>query len=327
VSVFAEDAIIPLPAASIRARSRPWAVVGVWAWESALSLLGSVPAVALVRAAYGRHPQGDAPLWDPGSLPLLGLLSREANGVRAATASAALVLLLASVAGLVPMAALMISISTSTPEGRAIGGPRTIEGALRVFRPLALLLGGVGVAQGVVVALALLLGEGTQSWTSPSLGEALGQQIAIGLGAVILALAVALGLVHDLARAAVIRFAVGPIGALTAGTRALRRAPIAVSWSWLWRALASVVPIAAVSLLADRIGGRGGIALIVLAALHQAVILSRVALRASWLAKAMRTVEDIGPIAYGEAEGADPSEHGAPRRPPDRGGYLEARER
>jgi hypothetical protein len=319
-----DEDVVPLPAASIRARSRPWAVTGVWAWESALSLVGAVPAVALVRATYGRHPQGDAPLWDPGSLPLLGLLSREANGVRAATTSAALVLLLGSVVGLVPMAALMISISTATRGGRSIGGPRAAEGALRAFRPLALLLAVVWVAQGVVVAVALFLGAGTQSWANRSMGDALAQQMAIGLGAVILIAAVALGLVHDLARAAVVRFGVGTLSALTSGTKALWRAPIAVTWSWIWRALASVVPIVAVSLLADRIGGRGGIALFVLAALHQSVILSRVALRASWLAKAMRTVEDVSRVGYDEADGSDPSE---PDRPTGAGRYFEASDR
>jgi hypothetical protein len=319
-----DEDVVALPGSSIRARSRPWAVIGVWAWESAVSVLGSVPAVALVRAAYGRHPEGDAPLWDPGALPLLGLLSREANGVRAATTSAAFVLLLASVAGLVPMAALMVSMSRATRDGRAIGGPRTLEGALRAFRPLALLLAMLSLAQGAVVAVALLLGEGTQSWASRSLGEALAQQTAIGIGAVLLVPAVALGLVHDLARAAVIRFGVGTMSALTAGTRALWRAPIAVSWSWGWRALASVVPIVAVSLLADRIGGRGGVALVVLAAIHQSVILSRVALRASWLAKAMRTVEDVSRITFGEEDGPDPGEPERPARPSH---YLEASDR
>lgn len=319
----ADEDIVVLPGSSIRARSRPWAVVGVWAWESAISVVGSVPAVALVRAAYGRHPAGDAPLWDPGSLPLLGLLSREANGVRAATTSAAFVLLLASVAGLVPMAALMVSMSRTTRDGRAIGGPRTFEGALRAFRPLALLLAMLWLAQGVVVAVALLLGEGTQSWASRSLGEALAQRTAIGIGAVLLVPALALGIIHDLARAAVVRFGVGTMSALTAGTRALWRAPIAVGWSWGWRALAAVVPIVAVSLLADRIGGRGGVALVVLAALHQSVILSRVALRASWLAKAMRTVEDVSRIADGDENGPD---RGEPERPA-RLSYLEASER
>ncbi len=295
--------IIPLPTSSIHARSRPRAIIGVWAWESSLALLGCAPAVALVRAAYGRHSEGDAPLWRPGSLPLLGLLSREANGVRAATTTAALTLLLATVAGLVPLAALMFSISRSTLDGRAIGGARSVDGALRMFRPLALLLGVVGVGQGLVVGAAFLLGESALSWTHVSLGEARAQQLAIALGAAVLLGAVALGVVHDLARAAVIRFELRAMPALAVGARALRRRPIAVGWSWTWRLIASLTPLVAVALLADRIGGRGGIALIVLALLHQSVILSRVALRASWLAKAMRTVDGVAASETLEGKG------------------------
>jgi hypothetical protein len=285
--------VVPLPTMSIHARSRPRAIIGVWAWESSLALVGCVPAAALVRAAYGRHSAGDAPLWRPGALPLLGLLSREANGVRAATTTAALILLLATVAGLVPLAALMITISRTTLDGRAIGGARSVEGALRTFRPLALLLVVFGVGQGLVVGTAFLLGESAQSWTQVSLGEARAQQLALVLGAAVLLGAVALGVVHDLARAAVIRFELRPMVALVVGARALRRRPIAVGWSWTWRFLASLAPLVAVAWLANRIGGRGGIALIVLAGLHQSVVLSRVALRASWLAKAIRTVDSL----------------------------------
>jgi hypothetical protein len=289
---------IPLASSSVRARARPRAVIGVWAWETALSLMGSLPAVALVRSAYGRHPRGDAPLWDAGALPLLGLLSREANGVRAATTTAAVALLLGATLGLVPMAALMVSISTATRDGRAIGGAQTAHGALRVLRPLAVLLLVVGLGQGVVVGCAFLLGAGAQSWAHRSLGEALAQQLALALGAAVMLGAVALGVTQDLARAAVVRFELGAMRALGVGASALRHAPFAVSWSWAWRTAASAAPIVAVAWLADRIGGRGGVALVVLAALHQCVILARVALRASWLAKAIRTVDGLAPAIF-----------------------------
>ncbi len=51
---------------------RDRAVLGMWAWETALSLAGSLPAA--LRAAYGHHPEGDAPLVDPGSAPTARLL-------------------------------------------------------------------------------------------------------------------------------------------------------------------------------------------------------------------------------------------------------------
>jgi hypothetical protein len=71
----------------------------------------------------------------------------------------------------------------------------------------------------------------------------------------------------------------------------LRREPLALTWSWAWRAAASLVPIVFGSLVAERLGGRGGLALVGLFGIHQTVVLSRVALRASWLAKAMRAVD------------------------------------
>ena len=135
--------IVRRPTAALHARSRPWAVLGMWAWETALSFIATLPAVALVRAAYGRHPDGDASLWAPGALPLLGLLSREANGIRASTTTAAFMLLVAAVAGLVPVAALMISISTAGRDGRSAGASLVLEAAVRTFRPFAILLLGL----------------------------------------------------------------------------------------------------------------------------------------------------------------------------------------
>jgi hypothetical protein len=285
----ASEPVVPLATPSIRARARPRALLGVWAWESVLALLASWPVSALVRASYGRHPLGDAPLWDAGALPLLGLLAREANGVRAATGAACVVLALGVLAGLVPLAALMIAIASAMPDGRPIGGARAIAGALRAFRPFGRLLLLVGIAQGLVVGVAILFGEGTQVWAG-ALGEARAQQLAIAVAGAILLSAVVLGIMHDLARAAVVRLELGAASAFGVGARAFRHAPIGVAWSWSWRGLASIVPVVVVAVLADRLGGRGGMALVVLAVAHQAVVLSRVALRASWLAKALRTV-------------------------------------
>jgi hypothetical protein len=45
------------------------------------------------------------------------------------------------------------------------------------------------------------------------------------------------------------------------------------------------------SLVADRVGGRGGFALFFLFVIHQLAIGTRVALRASWLARALRDVD------------------------------------
>ena len=277
----------------------------MWMWQSALALLGSWPAAALVRGAYGRHPRGDAPLWDGGSLALLGFLSREANGARAAIAAAGVALVVGALAGLLPMGALTMSMAHATREGRAIGAARAIGCALSAFRPFGLLLVVVGVAQGLVVAAAILIGEAAEGLGHAGLGEARAEELGIGVGSIIVLSAVALGVVHDLARAAVVRFDVSGMRALAVGVRTARMAPIAVAWAWSWRALAAVAPILGVAAVADRIGGRGGFALVGLAALHQCVVLSRVALRASWLARALRAVRSPHAAPHTAADEAE----------------------
>jgi hypothetical protein len=282
--------VVSLPGPSIRAIARPRAIAGVWAWETVLGVVGAWSAAALARGAYGRHPSGDAPLWNPGALPLLGMLVREANGVRGALGAAGAVLVVGAFAGLVPLAALMVSMANATRDGRGIGAPRTIEGALQRFRPFAIMLLVVGIGQVLALAMAVLLGQGVRGWTSNWLGEARSQELGIVTGAVVALAAVLLGLVHDLGRAAVVRLDVDAIPALTLGARAFRRAPAATAWAWAWRFLASLVPVAVAAALAGPLGGRAGLALVALAALHQLVVIARVALRASWLGKALRTI-------------------------------------
>ena len=156
------DEVVPREPSAIRARSRPGALVAVWMWQSALALIGSWPAAALVRGAYGRDPRGDALLWDGGSLALLGFLSREANGARAAIGAAGVALVIGAIVGLLPMGALTISMAHATRDGRAIGAARAVGGALHTFRPFALLLVVIGVAQAVAGAAAILIGEAAE---------------------------------------------------------------------------------------------------------------------------------------------------------------------
>jgi hypothetical protein len=286
--------VVALDAASVRARSRPRAVLGLWAYESLLALLAAWPAAALVRSAYGRNPQGDAALWDPGALPLLGLLARESNGVRAALGEAALVLIVGAFVGLVPLAALMASMAHGTPDGGRIGAARAMERAVRALRPFVRLLVIVVIGQGLVLLLAFLLGEGMEGWTRGPLGEARSQQAAIALGGAVAVFALALAVVHDLGRAVVIRRGLDAVHALTVGTGIFGRAPWALGWAWGWRAAAALVPVGVAGVLAGMpatLGGRGGVALLGLAALHQGVVFTRVALRASWLARALRAVD------------------------------------
>jgi len=283
--------LVLLTTASMRARRHPRAVLAVWAWESVLALLAAWPAASLVRAAYGDDPRGDAPLWTPGGHALLDFALSEQHGLRGVTTGAVLVLVVGAVGGLVPMAALMTSIAYATRERRAAGFIRCLTEGLRRFRPMLVLLVVALVAQALVLGVGAAAGTLVESWAHGSMGEARAEQLQGFVLALFLLGASAVGVAHDLARAAVVRFEVRGARALVLGVRTLRLAPLPLWWSWAWRALASVAPVVAVAAVAGPLGSRGAAALLFLVVLHQSVVLARVAFRASWLAKALRAVD------------------------------------
>jgi len=282
--------LVPLPAASVRARRRPWVVVGLWAWQTVLALLAARPAVSLVRAAYGDDPRGDAPLWRPGALPLLDLLARDAHGAAAALGTADAALAVAAVAGLVPTAAAMVAMSYGGRGRPSVGTARALAGGVRALPAFALMFALVGVAQGLLAAAAVAVADVVEAWAHTGLGEARAQQLGVAAAAPCVVAVAALGVMHDVARAGVVRLRLRGFRALTAGVRALREAPVALGWSWTWRATASCLAVVAAALAVGPLGGRGGAALVFVAVLHQAVVVGRVAFRTSWLARALRAV-------------------------------------
>jgi hypothetical protein len=286
----ASQELVLLTTASMSARRHPRAVLAVWAWESVLALLASWPAASLVRAVYGSDPRGDAPLWTPGGHALLDFVLHEEHGLRGVTTGAILVLVIGAVAGLLPMTALMTSIAYATRDRRAVGFVRSVTEGLRHFRPMLVLLVIASVAQALVVGLGAAAGSLVESWAH-GMGEARAGQLEGLVLALFLLGASAVGVAHDLARAAVVRFDVRGVRGVMLGVRTLRLSPLPLWWSWAWRGLASVAPVVAVAAVAGRLGGDGAVAFVFLLVLHQSVVLARVALRASWLAKALRAVD------------------------------------
>lgn len=279
-----------MTAGEVLARRHPWAVLGVWGWQTALAIGASWPASSLVRASYGGPPRRDAPLWDPGAHALLDFLWHNTRAVAPVISAAEIVLIVGAVVGLLPMAAAMFTM-THAPRRPAVAGfVPSISGALRAMPSLLSLLVVVSIAQAATIAIGLVVGESIEAWTHSGLGDARAQRIGVAVGLVFLGAASGLGVVHDLARAAVVRSGASWLRALAFAARIFSRAPLPIGWSWAWRALLSLAPVFAVAAVASRAGGRGGMALWVLAALHQAVAISRVALRASWLASALRSV-------------------------------------
>jgi hypothetical protein len=287
-----QDGLFAAMSSAIQARRHPWVLTGLWAWQTALALAASWPAASLVRATFGAGPRGDAPLWDPGGHALIDFVWHNARGLAPVIASVEVTLVVGAVAGLFPTAAAMFAMTrVARSRRRAEVRARWVDIAARAMPSFLSLLLVMSLAQAIAIGAGVLVGEGVQAWFQSGLGEVRAQCVGVAVCVVFVGVASGLGVVHDLARAAVVRSRLGALRALVVGARIFGAAPLPMWWSWAWRALLSLAPVLGASTVATRVGGRGGVALLLIALLHQAVILSRVALRASWLAKALRSVD------------------------------------
>jgi hypothetical protein len=286
------DRLVLLANGAIRARRRPVMIVLWWALEAALAYALVYPILAFVRGAYGAHPQGDAPLWSPGALSAFDLAVSSRAALPPIIAHVSVIGLAALVLAIFPLGAFLTSVAYTTPDRRAPPLRRVLGRAARAFPALLVLLVGMTLTELFLAGIALLAGGAASSGFTASMGEARAQQLGAATTLVLLLPMAIVGVLHDLARAAVIRFEVGGIQALRLALNTLRRGVFASAWSWAWRAAIAWVPVAMGAFVAGRLGGKAGGALLAIAALHQLVILARVALRASWLAKAMRLVDD-----------------------------------
>jgi hypothetical protein len=306
-----DPSVALLETEAMRARRHPWAIAGLWLWETALALAVSLPVATSVRTAFGDGRLGDASLWRPGGRDLLDFLWHAVRALAPVATSAEIVLVVAAIAGLVPACAAMVAMAYATRDGRHVGLLFSLSAALEKAPAFLLLWAIVTTAQaGLLGAGAAIIGA-VDAWVRSGLGGARTQRLDVAIGVVFVLAASGVGVAHDLARAAVVRFDVGAWRALTIGSRGLDRAPLPVWWSWAWRAAASTLPVLAAALMSMQLGGRGGWALCVLALAHQSAVLSRVALRASWLGCALRTVEAEALSLESGSQGP-----GWPRRPP-----------
>ena len=146
-----------------------------------------------------------------------------------------------------------------------------------------------------VQAVVIAIGSGLASATSSQLLARSGQAQAAQVGGVVALLFVivasVVGVLQDLARTAILRFQVNTRGSFVLAASTFRRAPILLYWSWLWRGAAGIVLLVIGSVMAERLGGRSGGAVVGLFLVHQTIVLGRIALRASWLAQALRSMD------------------------------------
>jgi hypothetical protein len=280
------------PPEEIRARRHPWALLGLWAWQTGLALVVGWPAAALARAACGHEAGADATLWQAGGHVLVDALWHETHALAALTRTAALALLISALAGLVPLAALMAAMAYAAPErGGNAGLARSGAVGLGAFRAFSILLVVLGLAEVAVVGVGVAAAELLESALHQALGEAGAQRFGALVVAAFLVATSAILVTHDLSRAAAVCSRVGGWRALALGVRSFRTSTAPLWWSWAWRTAAGIALVAAGAQVVGRLRADSGWGMLVCVALvHQGIVVSRVALRASWLARALRAV-------------------------------------
>ncbi len=287
----ANDDLVLLATESMRARRRPLPISVLWGWQTLMAALVALPTAAAVASFYGSHPSGDAPLWQPGGLPLVDLFLDAGGARRETVVLAAMVFVGTGFADLVPIASLLASIAFVTRDRRAPPIGATLARGAAAFPTFATLFAMASLAEGTLALVAVVASARLSESILSKLGDARADQTAWLVALAIFALTGVVGVLHDLARASAVRFRVKALRAWQLGLNAMVRAPASVFWSWVWRGLAGWVPVAMGALVATRYGGRGGGPLVALFIVHQVILAGRVAFRASWLAAAMRAVD------------------------------------
>lgn len=314
-----------LESSAIHAR-RPVAIATMFVAELAWALVVATPVHEWAGRVWGSHPDGDAVLFAPGGRDLLMWLGQEGAGLSVTARTAIVLLVVGALILQLPFGALVASLAFGSAgaaapvpagdnaESTPPSPPRThslrMSTAWKVgvgaWLPLTALLAFSAILTVIVLSLGGIVASLVERSLTESLGDARSFTARIVVLALFAAIAAVLGVVVDLARAAAVRdvgigFAEGASRpawsimlrglrtAMSAARKGLGRATL----GWAWRAVAGVALVAVGYAAASVLGGRGGAALPGLFVIHQAVVLGRVALRASWMARALALVASV----------------------------------
>ncbi len=203
----------PLPAV----HARPWAVGVHLAFTAALGLAWSVPLAAAASAVTGAYPRGDAELFDPGAVMLAEAARRVASSFSVIGAAWVVVAVLA-----LPLSFVVLGFVLAQLASRFAAGPRlALARAVRSVPALVVIGLVVLLVDAAVVALLMIAGgEAVRStWPTPPARDL----ARLGLFGVVAVAVLAVGVVHDLARAAAVSGPSRAYGAMRAALRTVVR--------------------------------------------------------------------------------------------------------
>lgn len=282
----ADDSFEPAPAAW----RRPGVVFVVYAYRIVIALVVAMPFALMFGAALGGFPRADALLFDDGAMFLAEVLRRSSSALAPLFTGAVTIIALAAIASIVPLAALIGALGTKgRVTARDLGAM-----ALRPVGPFALLFGAFAFVQAIVFAIFSGIGGALarrSSFETPTGDKIRWAVLFIGFLFVCL-----LGVWHDLARVAVVRDELRFKVALRRGLRTLRMNHVRVFGAWAVRALLGLIGIYAALSIGSRLGVDSSAKVFIGFLVYQASIVLALFLRASWLASAIRHVDQTRPV-------------------------------
>lgn len=283
----------------IRARERPRAIVLVYLWELSWALLVATPLHAWAKRSWGAHPDGDAVLFRAGARELAAWLGSGDEAGAIVIRVTFLLLLVGTLVGQVPLGALVAALI------RRIRATQALSIGVRAWLPLCGVLLIATFVEIVIVGGGLFASSAVDHALRDRMGDARAFGVRLVVVALFVLLAMIVGVVADLARVSIARDVAEQDpdaeprsslsvlrSSLAIALRTMRRRFGAAFLGWTWRTSLGVLLLGLGWTVGSFVGGRGGIVLFLLFLLHQGIVLLRTALRASWLAHALRLTSD-----------------------------------
>lgn len=260
-------------------------VVLLYLHRAIFGLALALPLAATLGFATSRYPRAQAELFDAGALMLLESLRLSRRAVPTVVWSSSTAALAAAAIGLVPLA---VAIAGLGRRGR-VSGAFVLGRAWAHAGTLALLFG-VGFAAQILVGFILMLLAGKLIDVTHIVPPAEDLAFAVLL-MVVLGVVAALGVIRDLAYVAAVHGDRGLYVATSRAVAAFRQRPLRMFFSWLWRAALGFVVVLFAAWLAPAARDASAAMIALGFVIHQLALFALAYARVSWLAAAIRALQ------------------------------------
>ena len=292
----------PTPTPTPRLAKSAVAIALLFGYGVLAAVLAGMPLTEVVRVFYGGHPNGDAPLAEPGALALGDLvLGRGAASFSAALPTSDVLVVLGAIGAHLPFGALLAHLAK---QGQGTLRDAYARSASRFFvmgSATLVSLAARAVTVMAAVALASLVAEATHGKLDDRASDLVGLATLLPFGIVLFVLFV----LTDLTYVGIIAHGTSLPRAILHAGRTLRAQGRA---AWIPALLAYGGGLAAVAVVGSTTGFFAiSAAPATLFLAHQAALLTKLVLRASWLTLAIPFPGPEGLVAEPIAKGPESS--------------------